>query len=223
MCCGSSLPNFRIFYCTISKGCEGMDFLQLCAQKYAELCYYTYDCTIARKNTAIDLHFTFSPYEFRHLAGLHRLEHDRLRSNSERVFKDILSGKLTLADLRQAHNWSTESEKILSRLEALSQLDTLMDEFLLLYGFSGEKLASQTPPLRTKIDADYLIKYQLPSGITFFFSVKQKDGYCGRSLFINNELDYSRGQTKFTLLEKTKTNLRTSEQILLYRRSTYQK
>ena len=51
----------------------------------------------------------------------------------------------------------------------------------------------------------------------------QKDGYCGRSLFINNELDYSRGQTKFTLLEKTKTNLRTSEQILLYRRSTYQK
>ena len=200
-----------------------MDFLQLCAQKYAELCYYTYDCTIARKNTAIDLHFTFSPYEFRHLAGLHRLEHDRLRSNSERVFKDILSGKLTLADLRPAHNWSTESEKILSRLEALSQLDTLMDEFLLLYGFSGEKLASQTPPLRTKIDADYLIKYQLPSGITFFFSVKQKDGYCGRSLFINNELDYSRGQTKFTLLEKTKTNLRTSEQILLYRRSTYQK
>ena len=59
-----------------------MDLLQLCAQKYAELCYYTYDCTIARKNTAIDLHFTFSPYEFRHLAGLHRLEHDRLRSNS---------------------------------------------------------------------------------------------------------------------------------------------
>lgn len=200
-----------------------MDLLQLCAQKYAELCYYTYDCTIARKNTAIDLHFTFSPYEFRHLAGLHRLEHDRLRSNSERVFKDILSCKLTLADLRQAHNWSTESEKILSRLEALSQLDTLMDEFLLLYGFSGEKLAAQTPPLRTKIDADYLIKYQLPSGITFFFSVKQKDGYCGRSLFINNELDYSRGQTKFTLLETTKTNLRTGEQILLYRRSTYQK
>lgn len=200
-----------------------MDLLQLCTQKYAELCYYTYDCTIARKNTAIDLHFTFSPYEFRHLAGLHRLEHDRLRSNSERVFKDILSGKLTLADLRQAHNWSTESEKILSRLEALSQLDTLMDEFLLLYGFSGEKLAAQTPPLRTKIDADYLIKYQLPSGITFFFSVKQKDGYCGRSLFINNELDYSRGQTKFTLLEKTTTNLRTGEQILLYRRSTYQK
>lgn len=200
-----------------------MDLLQLCAQKYAELCYYTYDCTIARKNTAIDLHFTFSPYEFRHLAGLHRLEHDRLRSNSERVFKDILSCKLTLADLRQAHNWSTESEKILSRLEALSQLDTLMDEFLLLYGFSGEKLAAQTPPLRTKIDADYLIKYQLPSDITFFFSVKQKDGYCGRSLFINNELDCSRGQTKFTLLEKTKTNLRTGEQILLYRRSTYQK
>ena len=201
-----------------------MDLLQLCAQKYAELCYYTYDCTIARKNTAIDLHFTFSPYEFRHLAGLHRLEHDRLRSNSERVFKDILSCKLTLADLRQAHNWSAESEKILSRLEALSQLDTLMDEFLLLYGFSGEKLAAQTPPLRTKIDADYLIKYQLPSGILpFSFRSSRRTATAGAHFFINNELDYSRGQTKFTLLEKTKTNLRTGEQILLYRRSTYQK
>lgn len=149
-----------------------MDLLQQCAQNYAELCCYTYDCTLARKNTAFDLRFTFSPYEFRHLAGLHRLEHARLRSNSERVFKDILAGKLTLADLRQADNWNDESEKFLSRLEALSQLDLLMDEFLLLYGFSGEKLAAQTPPLRTKIDADYLIKFQLPSGITFFFSVK---------------------------------------------------
>lgn len=200
-----------------------MDLLLLAARKYAELCCYTYDCTVARKNKAFDLHFTFSPYEFRHLAGLHRLEHDRLRSNSERIFKDILAGKLTLTHLRQADNWNTESEKFLSRLEALSQLDLLMDEFLLLYGFSGDKLAAQTPSLRTKIDADYLIKFQLPSGITFFFSVKQKDTYCGRSLFINNEQDYSRGQTKFTLLEKSKTNLRTSEQILLYRRSTYQK
>ena len=137
-----------------------MDLLLLCARKYADLCFYTYDCTIARKNTAFDLHFTFSPYEFRHLAGLHRLEHPRLRSNSERVFKDILADRLTLADLRQADNWNTENEKLLSRLEALSQLDILMDEFLQLYGFSGEKLAAQTPPLRTKIDADYLIKFQ---------------------------------------------------------------
>lgn len=46
-----------------------MDVLQLCAQKYSVLCQYTYDCTIARKNTSTDLKFTFSPYEFRHLAG----------------------------------------------------------------------------------------------------------------------------------------------------------
>ncbi len=200
-----------------------MDLLMLCARKYAELCFHTYDCTVARKNTAFDLHFTFSPYEFRHLAGLHRLEHPRLRSNSERVFKDILAGSLTLADLRQADNWNAESEKFLSRLEALSQLDILMDGFLQLYGFSGEKLAAQTPPLHTKIDADYLIKFQLPSGITFFFSVKQRDFYCGRSLFVNNDRDYTLGQTKFTLLEKTRTDQRTGEQLLLYRRSTYQK
>ena len=158
-----------------------MDALQSCARKYAELCGYTYDCTIARKNARVSLTFSFSAYEFRHLAGLHRLKHPRLQTNSERLFKDILAGKITLVDLRKASNWEEESEKFLSRLNALAQLDVLMDEFLLIYGFSGEKLARQIPPIRTKIDADYLIKFELEEGITFFFSVKQKDTFCGRS------------------------------------------
>lgn len=200
-----------------------MDLLRQSAQSYTELCGYTYDCTIARKNMASELRFTFSPYEFRHLAGLHRLEHDKLRKNSERVLRDICAGKLTIADLQKSANWNAEREKFLTRLEALSRLNVLMDEFLLLYGFSGEKLARQTPPLRTKIEADYLIKFRLPSGITFFFSVQEKDSCCGRSLFLNNERDYSLGQTKYTLLEKTKTNKQTGERILLYRRDTYQR
>jgi len=120
-----------------------MDALQSCARKYAELCGYTYDCTIARKNARVSLTFSFSAYEFRHLAGLHRLKHPRLQTNSERLFKDILAGKITLVDLRKASNWEEESEKFLSRLNALAQLDVLMDEFLLIYGFSGEKLARQ--------------------------------------------------------------------------------
>ena len=122
-----------------------MDALQSCARKYAELCGYTYDCTIARKNARVSLTFSFSAYEFRHLAGLHRLKHPRLQTNSERLFKDILAGKITLVDLRKASNWEEESEKFLSRLNALAQLDVLMDEFLLIYGFSGEKLARQIP------------------------------------------------------------------------------
>lgn len=146
-----------------------------------------------------------------------------MQTNSERLFKDILAGKITLVDLRKASNWEEESEKFLSRLNALAQLDVLMDEFLLIYGFSGEKLARQIPPIRTKIDADYLIKFELEEGITFFFSVKQKDTFCGRSIFVNNDRDYSAGQTKFTLLEKTKTKVQTGETTLLYRRDTYRK
>ena len=79
-----------------------MDALQQCAHKYAELCGYTYECAIARKNTLQVLKFTFSPYEFRHLAGLHRLESKRLRKNSERLLKNALAGKLTLDDLNVA-------------------------------------------------------------------------------------------------------------------------
>lgn len=198
-----------------------MDALQSCAQAYAELCGYTYDCTIARKNVSTVLTFSFSAYEFRHLAGLHRLELPRLRANSERLFKEIRAGKITLAELQKASNWAEEAEKILSRLNALSKLDILMDQFLLIYGFSGEKLAHQVPPIRTKIEADYLIKFELEEQITFFFSVKEKETYCGRSIFINNDRDYSVGQTKFTLLEKKKTSVQTGETTVLYRRATY--
>lgn len=197
-----------------------MDILQQCAQKYAELCGYTYKCTIARKNSAQELQFTFSPYEFRHLAGLHRLESKRLRANSERLLKDALSGKLTLEDLKKAPNWPQEAETVQGRLAALAQLDVLMDEFLLIYGFSARKLI---PEVHTKIEADYLIKYELKEGITFFFSVQQKNTYCGRSVFINNTRDYSAGQTKYTLLEKTRTNLRTGEEVLLYQRESNRK
>ncbi len=200
-----------------------MDVLQLCAQNYSALCQYTYDCTIARKNTSTDLKFTFSPYEFRHLAGLHRLENPKLRKNSERILKEILAGKITLETLRSSANWAEEGAKVLLRLDALSQLDRLMDEFFLIFGFSGEKLAAVKPPIRTRIDADYLIKFQLESGITFFFSVRQRETYCGRSIFVNNVCDYSAGQTKFTLLEKSKTHLPTGETTLLYRRESYQK
>lgn len=197
-----------------------MDALQQCAQKYAELCGYTYECTIARKNTLQVLRFTFSPYEFRHLAGLHRLESKCLRKNSERLLKDALAGKLTLADLQKASNWPKEAKTILGRLTALSQLDVLMDEFLLIYGFSAQKLV---PAIHTKIEADYLIRFELEDGRTFFFSVRQKEDYCGRSLFINNEQDYSAGQTKYTLLEKSRTNIQTGETVLLYQRESYQK
>ena len=98
-----------------------------------------------------------------------------------------------------------------------------MDEFLLIFGFSGEKLAAVKPPIHTRIDADYLIKFHLQSGITFFFSVRQRETYCGRSIFVNNVRDYSAGQTKFTLLEKVKTHLPTGEATLLYQRESYQK
>ena len=127
-----------------------MDLLQLCAQKYAAIIHMDY--TIARKNTAIDLHFTFSPYEFRHLAGLVVEVSTTAFAATPSVYSKTFSCKLTLADLRQAILIGAPRAKIPSRLEAF-QLDTLMDELLLLYYFR-EKLAAQTPPLRTKIDAD---------------------------------------------------------------------
>ena len=198
-----------------------MDALQQCAQNYARLCSYAYDCTIARKGRALALRFTFSPYEFRHLSGLHHLEHPRLEANSERILKDILAGKITLATLQESANWAEQSAAVLSRLEALSQLEQLLDEFSLIFGFSQEKLLSASPPIRTKIDADYLIKFQLPNGTTFFFSVQYQDTYRGCSLFVNDVCDYSARQTKFTLLEKKKIHRETGTETLLYRRETY--
>lgn len=198
-----------------------MDALQQCAQNYARLCGYAYDCTIARKGHALLLRFLFSPYEFRHLSGLHHLEHPRLEANSERILKDVLAGKITLATLQEAANWAEQRTAVLSRLEALSQLEQMLDAFSLIFGFSPEKLLSASPPIRTQIVADYLIKFQLPNGTTFFFSVQYQDAYRGCSLFVNDVRDYSARQTKFTLLEKKKIHRETGAETLLYRRETY--
>ena len=89
-----------------------MDALQQCALNYARLCGYAYDCTIARKGRALALRFTFSPYEFRHLSGLHHLEHPRLEANSERILKDILAGKITLATLQESANWAEQNASV---------------------------------------------------------------------------------------------------------------
>ena len=93
-----------------------MDALQQCAQNYARLCGYAYDCTIARKGHALLLRFLFSPYEFRHLSGLHHLEHPRLEANSERVLKDVLAGKITLLQKKKIHR-ETGAETLLYRRE----------------------------------------------------------------------------------------------------------
>ena len=198
-----------------------MDALQWCAQQYAHLCDYAYDCVIARRGRALSLRFTFSPYEFRHLSGLHHLKHPRLKANSERLLRDVLDGKLPLAELQKAINWEEQQTALLSRLDALAQLETLLDEFDQIFDFVPKKLLSASPPIRTKIDADYLIKFQLPNGTTFFFSVQYQDAYRGCSLFINDTDDYSARQTKYTLLEKKKIEQKTGTETLLYRSSSY--
>lgn len=198
-----------------------MDALQLCAQKYAALCEYTYDCTFGRKGQAFSLQFAFSSYEFLHLSGLHYLVHPRLTTNAERVLKDILSGKITMATLHEAPNWGEKKELILSRIEALSNLETLMDEFQLFYGFSQKALLSAKPSIKTSICADYLIKFQPADDITFFFTIRYKNTYRGCSLFVNNIQDYSKNQTAFTLLEKKKTHRKSGDTKLLFQRESY--
>lgn len=198
-----------------------MDALQQCTERYAELCNYVYECTVGRKGRAMTLRFSFSPYEYHHLSGLQHLEHPKLRKNSERVMKEVLEGSITLEMLQGSTNWEMEKENALSRMDALAQLETLMDEFTILFDFSREKLLNAKPPIRTQIDADYLVKFQLQNGTTFFFSIKHHDTYCGCSLFTNDTLDYSAKQTKYVVLEKKKIDLRTGKEELLYRSKSY--
>lgn len=198
-----------------------MDALLFSTQKYAGLCRYAYDCVIGRKNTSVTLRFAFSPYEYHHLSGLQHLKHPGIHKNSERVMKDVLEKKIDLELLQTASNWEEVKESTLARLEALAQLEFLMDGFQTIYGFSKQTLLNARPPIRTQIDADYLVKFQLRNGTTFFFSIRNRDTYCGCSLFTNDRLDYSAGQMKYIVLEKKKINLETGEETLLYRRASY--
>ena len=176
-----------------------MDTLQACAKAFENLLPIKYHILIGRKGKSVDLTVSFEAVEFHHLVGLHKLHDLRLsRANREKVFSQILSGDITLEDVKRSHYFSN----IQKRLEPFTALETLFDKNDLIFRYNQKLQALSL------IEAEYLLS--TPYGymdIYIFLDQKDEAGsfFC-RSFFPREEKDYTKGQAMYTLLKKEKIN-----------------
>ena len=188
-----------------------MDILQQCAKNYMALTHQQYRIIIGRKQQRHEIVLRFHPANFHHLAGLHKLTdvsqfQDKRR---EDVLKKILAGAYSDADAHQSRYFS----KIESRIRLVSDLESFLDTNNLIFHYDPQKNKGSL------IQADYLLQNQWHSRQAYLFLVKRfpDSNECAcESNFPRTARVYTKGQQKFALLYKEKTNLTTGTTIVQY-------
>lgn len=177
-----------------------MDILQKCAYNFNLLLGVRYEIIIGRKNNNININLYFDKADFHHLAGLHKLKDlEYVRSGKrENIFDDILSGALTIDDIKK----SSFFNEVNKRLEILLTLENIIDDNKTVFRYDPKAVM-----VFTSIKADFLLENILNENIVYVFLGRkntQCDEYNCVTLFPKEKVDYALRQPKYTLLKKVK-------------------
>lgn len=177
------------------------DLLYNAACEYKKLENVSYEIFLGRKGQLYKLLLHF-PYDaFYHLIGLQHLQDITYSStNKERIFKDILRGKLKYEVIRKSIFF--EENYIEERISNLPLLEMMLDSNRLTYLINGKEYKKYT-----RIQADYLFEYKGEElDIFYFFAIKDKlPKYKGCSFFKKHNMDYTAGTSRTTVLKIVKT------------------
>lgn len=189
-----------------------MDKLQERAIAFKQLLDYEYKIKLGRKGKITEFIIDFDKSDFFHLIGLHKLT-DILnnRKSTDKIFLDCLKGNLTYNDCVSSEMFC----KIENRFEYFCYLEQMLDSNDIIF-----KCNTSTLRRFSKIVADFELKNTLENLIFYLFIEKRaysKNQYC-KSFINDNEVDYTYGQTRMTLLYKEKINKRTGESVVQYDR-----
>lgn len=194
-------------------------------ESFDKLLNYQFRFLIVRKRTEepISLCFEFQSYNFYHLCGLHKLldiAEIQVKRKKEKIaiYKAIKNGIYTDALFEK----SIYYDKTKDRVECLERLDNILDSSNTIFKYNSIKRNA------TLIDFDFLIKQTDTNGRNYYLTVEsnEKKGlYYGCSCFkrTNIEADFSKGHTSYYVLQKTKKDLITGEEIELYIAPSYKK
>ena len=181
----------------------------MCALAYEKLLDIEYYIIIGRKGKLTHLTLSFSKWDFHHLLGLGKLQDLALaRQNREQVFEEILRGKIAYETLER----SAYLAQIENRFQPFSEIETILDDNRLVFHY----LKKSNP--FSIIDADYLLPTVHREDVVYLFisESEQAGSYFCRSFFPRTGRDYTKNQTKYTLLYKEKRNLRTGKVVVQY-------
>lgn len=182
-----------------------MDKLQERAVAFSELIKYQYNIKLGRKGKLYEFTIDFQPGDFFHLIGLQKLIDLRfLKRSTEYIFNECLKGNITYSMIVQSQYF----DELGNRFEYFNQLENILDSNNLIFKFNRNSMQ-----IYSRIIADYMLKHTEDDLIFYLFTEqrnKSNNQFC-KSFFENSVTDYSRGQTKLTLLYKEKVNIRTGE------------
>lgn len=203
------------------------DILYDAAVKYGSMLSKGYNIVLGRRQKEYHIQLRFTKDAFYHLVGMQHLTDIKFSSkNRERVYKDIMSGKITEEFLKKSIFY--EKYFIEERITYLTRLEEMLDSCNVLFLINHKEYMQYT-----RIFADYLCEYMLPennAGCLYFFAVKiglpNGENIChGCSFFKKHDIDYRRGTSEAKLLLNEKViNVGTDMEkvVKLYKHSAYQ-
>lgn len=175
-----------------------MDKLQERAIAFRQLIDYQYVIKLGRKGQIYSFVIDFQKQDFFHLIGLQKLTDLRfLKRSSEYIFNSCLKGKLTYSMLEKSEYF----DELGYRFDCFHLLESILDDNELIF-----KCNINSMRVYSNIKADYMLQ-NLKDELTFYIFTEKRSNadtqFC-KSFFENSEKDYSKGQTKMTLLYKEK-------------------
>lgn len=190
-----------------------MDRLFECAGAYHNLMDITYRIILGRKGKQAELRIVFGAVSFHHLIGLHKLHDLRIaRANREKVFNDILAGKITYDSITKSRHFP----QIENRFAPFTDIEKIFDSNRIVFRYNA-KLERFS-----QIEADYLLSTPYCENDIYIFLAEDNGSgnyYC-RSFFPKEQKDYTDGQAVWTMLYKEKIHLSTGEKEVQYDRLT---
>jgi len=187
-----------------------MDKLQERAIAFRQLMNYQYVIKLGRKGKIYSFVIDFQKQDFFHLIGLQKLIDLRfLKRSSEYIFNSCLKGKLTYSMLEKSEYF----DELGYRFDYFHLIENILDDNELIF-----KCNINSMRVYSNIKADYMLQ-NLRNELTFYIFTEKRSNadtqFC-KSFFENSEKDYSKGQTKMTLLYKEKINKITGKSEIQY-------
>lgn len=198
------------------------DILKKAAIDFEKMLNKEYHIVLGRKCKTYNLNIKFTKDSFFHLIGLQHLTDITFTShNKERVYKDILAGRISNAIIKKSVFY--EKYFIKERIIYLEKIEEMLDSCNLLFKINYNEYIKYT-----RIRADYLCEYKLPENVDvclYLFLIKSMiEDYMGCSFFRKHNIDFTKGTSEMKLLFNEKVincGKENEERIKLFQHKNY--
>ena len=194
-----------------------MDLLYDAAVAWNRLMGFQYDIICGKKKKLYPVRLTFSSSDFYHLAGFPHMKDIVLpvRFSQSKALEKVLERVITteLVSKSQAYEKTVQY-----KLTAIVRLERLLNNCPKMYMYNRSLL-----PFYTNIPAKYLLVEE-QTGVVFLFIDRNESDRCffSRSAFMMDDHDFRQNQPSMTILKISRTDIKTNQAEVLYRRPEFE-